>query len=179
MKKYTLIAAVTRNGVIGDRNMLPWHLPDEITFFKRTTEGSVVIMGSQTFRSIRCLPLPDRINIVATSDPRLFAPEADTHKNLHFVTSFDQAAALADRLADGRQVFVMGGRMVYSQALSSGRIGEIILSEIDLWADGDTFFPYEKVKHFSTLSVEDHQDATTGIKFQVRSLIPNKEGITS
>ena len=61
----SMIAAVARNGVIGAHNAIPWRLPSDFAFFKRTTMGKPLIMGRKTFKSIG-KPLPGRINIVVT-----------------------------------------------------------------------------------------------------------------
>jgi hypothetical protein len=70
-----LIVAVARNGVIGDRNHLPWHLPDDLKRFRRLTTGHAVIMGRKTWESIG-KPLPERQNIVVTRDANYRAPGA-------------------------------------------------------------------------------------------------------
>ena len=63
----SLIVAVSRNGVIGLDNQLPWHLPDDLRYFKSVTMGKPLIMGRKTHESIG-RPLPGRVNIVLTRD---------------------------------------------------------------------------------------------------------------
>ena len=74
----TLIAALARNGVIGNNNALPWHLPEDLKHFKELTTGHAVIMGRKTWESLpaRFRPLPGRQNIVVTRDPAYEAPGA-------------------------------------------------------------------------------------------------------
>ncbi|MFZ2501394.1 MAG: dihydrofolate reductase, partial [Nocardioides sp.] len=64
----TLIAAVADNGVIGDGDRIPWHLPEDFAHFKATTLGGVLIMGRATFDAIG-RPLPGRTTVVVTRDP--------------------------------------------------------------------------------------------------------------
>ena len=68
MTQVTLIAAVGRNGVIGADNDMPWHLPEDFAFFKRTTMGHAMVMGRKTFDSIG-RALPGRRTIVITRQP--------------------------------------------------------------------------------------------------------------
>ena len=70
--KLSLIVAVSRNGVIGVDNQLPWHLPEDLKYFKSVTMGKPLIMGRKTFDSIG-RPLPGRTNIVITRDPEWHA----------------------------------------------------------------------------------------------------------
>ncbi|MDC0641290.1 dihydrofolate reductase, partial [Porticoccaceae bacterium] len=66
--KISLIVAVSRNGVIGRDNQLPWHLPEDLKYFKSVTMGKPILMGRKTYDSIG-RPLPGRTNIVITRDP--------------------------------------------------------------------------------------------------------------
>ena len=63
--RIAMIWAMANNGVIGRQNKLPWHLPNDLKYFKRLTSGKTVIMGRKTYESIG-RPLPNRINIVIT-----------------------------------------------------------------------------------------------------------------
>jgi dihydrofolate reductase len=62
--KTIIIAAVAKNGVIGNGGDLPWHLPEDFAHFKETTRGFPVIMGRLTFESMNNRPLPKRVNII-------------------------------------------------------------------------------------------------------------------
>lgn len=124
-----LIAAVARNGAIGQGGSMPWHLPADLQRFKRTTLGAPIIMGRKTWDSIG-RPLPGRRNIVITRNPQWQAPGAETAESLR--------AALA--LAEGaEQVFVIGGAQIYAEALPLA--DRLLLTEIDADFEGDTFFP--------------------------------------
>lgn len=127
----TLIAAVAKNGVIGDSNALPWHLPEDLKHFKQLTSGHAVIMGRKTWESLplRFRPLPGRLNIVLTRDPSYAAEGATVVHSM--------ADALA--AAAGRTAFVIGGAELYAHALPLA--DKLELTEIARDFPGDAFFP--------------------------------------
>ncbi len=127
-----LIAAVARNGVIGDGSGLLWHIPEDMQFFRRTTAGHPVIMGRKTWDSLppRFRPLPGRRNIVLTRQPDWQAPGAEKVPSIE--------AELA-HTADCARVFVIGGAEVYAAALPLA--DELLLTQIDRDFAGDTRFP--------------------------------------
>ena len=63
----SLIVAMDENRVIGYNNKLPWDLPSELKYFRKTTKGKPVVMGRKTYESIG-RPMPDRLNIIVTRD---------------------------------------------------------------------------------------------------------------
>lgn len=127
----TLILARGRNGAIGLGNGLPWHLPEDLAHFKRTTMGAPLLMGRKTWDSIG-RPLPGRRMVVLSRQPLAPAPASD--QVIH-ETDLDQAIA---RHGEGRELFVIGGADLYRQTL--GRADRVILTEIDLAPEADTFF---------------------------------------
>lgn len=131
----SLIAAVARNGVIGRQNDIPWHLPTDLKFFKQTTEGHAVIMGSKTYESILGSlgkPLPHRRNIVISRNQQYPA-----HSGVEVVNSLKDALTLA---ADDDEIFIIGGGQIYSQALPYA--DRLYITEIKADIDnGEVFFP--------------------------------------
>ena len=125
-----LIAAVARNGVIGHRGGIPWHLPEDFAHFKATTLGHTLVMGRATYDSIG-RPLPGRTTIVLTRDPDWRADGVLVAHDL------DSALALAEDLPG--DVYVAGGSHVYAAALELAE--EQILTEVDQAPEGDTFYP--------------------------------------
>ncbi len=126
---------MTRNGVIGRDNDLPWHLPREMRHFMTTTRGHPVIMGRRTFESME-RPLPRRTNIVVTRRPGYRAPGA------RVAASLEAALAEAERQCreDGvDETFVIGGAEIYRLALDVAT--RLYVTEIDAELEGDTFFP--------------------------------------
>jgi dihydrofolate reductase len=126
--KLTLIVATDRNNGIGINNALPWRLPEDLAFFKRTTTGHPIIMGRKTFDSIG-RPLPNRRNIVITRNPDWH------HAGVEAVSSLQAAAAL---VGEG-EAFVIGGAQIYVEALALAR--RLIVTEIDAEFACDAFFP--------------------------------------
>lgn len=135
MARIILLAAVARNGVIGVRNELPWHLPEDLKRFKELTTGGTVVMGRKTFDSIIARlgkPLPHRHSVVLTRDASWTPPEGASQVSvLHFV---DEIPALPQEL-----VYVIGGAEIY--ALTMPMADELDITEVDLSVDGDAFFP--------------------------------------
>jgi dihydrofolate reductase len=130
--KVGLVYAQARNGVIGQGGSLPWHLPEDLAHFKRTTLGAPVIMGRKTWDSLppRFRPLPGRRNIVVTRDAQWQAAGAE------------RAASLEEALALGRDaetVWVTGGAEVFRLALPRAHVA--VVTEIDADFEGDTHAP--------------------------------------
>jgi dihydrofolate reductase len=123
----TLIVATERHNGIGVNNALPWRLPEDLAFFKRTTTGHPILMGRKTFESIG-RPLPNRRNIVITRNPDW------QHESVDTASSLQQAAELA---GDG-EVFVIGGAQIYADALPQA--SRLIVTEIDADFACDAFF---------------------------------------
>jgi dihydrofolate reductase len=135
MKSISLVAAVARNGAIGLRGVLPWHLPDDLRHFKRITLGKPIIMGRKTFQSIG-KPLDGRDNIVISRQSD-FAPEG-----VSVTHSFVEALALAERFAaarDGADIAIIGGGKVYRAALP--RADRVEMTIVHAEIEGDTTFP--------------------------------------
>ena len=130
--KLSLIAAVARNGVIGNGNRLPWYLPEDLAHFRRVTAGCTVIMGRRTWDSLpeRFRPLPGRRNIVVTQQPGWAEPGAEV------AASPDAALAL---LGGDEKAFVIGGVALYAALMP--QVDELLLTEIASDFAGDTRLP--------------------------------------
>lgn len=127
-----LIFARAANGVIGKDNKLPWHLPEDLAHFKRTTLGSPVIMGRKTWDSLppRFRPLPGRTNIVITRDTQWAADGA--------VRANDLASAMA-ATGDAPTAWVIGGAQIYALALPQADV--VVVTEIARDFEGDAYAP--------------------------------------
>jgi dihydrofolate reductase len=131
----SLIVAVSRNGVIGVDNQLPWHLPDDLRYFKSVTMGKPLIMGRKTHESIG-RPLPGRANIVLTRDRQW------TADGVVVVNDLDAAIAAAKRACDASnvdEVMIIGGEQIYKMTLDTAH--RLYLTEVDADVEGDAFFP--------------------------------------
>jgi dihydrofolate reductase len=129
MTQVTLIAAVGRNRVIGADNDMPWHLPEDFAFFKRTTMGHPMVMGRKTFDSIGRV-LPGRRTIVVTRQQDWSHPDVETAHSL------TEALALA---GPATEVFVCGGGQVYAEAMPYAQ--RLLITEVDQSPEGDVTFP--------------------------------------
>ena len=130
--RLNLIYARAANGVIGKDNQLPWHLPEDLAHFKRTTLGCPVIMGRKTWDSLppKFRPLPGRLNIVVSRDPAFAAEGAAVAHSL------EAARALCPA---GSDAWVIGGAQIYAQALPLAHT--VVVTEIARDFDGDAFAP--------------------------------------
>ena len=147
--RVTLILARARNGVIGAKGGLPWHLPEDLAFFKRTTMGHPIVMGRRTWESIG-RPLPGRRSIVVTRDRQFAAAGAEVAHSL------DEAI---QRCAGTHEIFVIGGAHLYMEAL--GRADRLLLTEIDADFEGDTFLPAAVAEDWAESSRVHHPPSAT------------------
>ena len=143
-QRLSLIVAVAHNGVIGRDNDLPWHLPADLQFFKRTTSGHTIILGRKNYESIG-RPLPNRTNIVITRDKNYKA------EGCLVAHSLDEAISLA---GNDNEIFIIGGAQVYAQALD--RVERMYITEVDTEAEGDVLFPEFDKAQWRECSRESH-----------------------
>jgi len=134
--KVALIVAIDSARGIGKNNDLMWHLPNDMKFFKETTQNQIVVMGRKNYDSIpeKYRPLPNRLNVVLTRNADFQAPDCEVFTSLeacfeHFKDEME------------RTVFIIGGGEIYKMALESGRIEEMYITYIDKVYGADTFFP--------------------------------------
>ncbi len=128
----TIIAAISKNNVLGKENKLLWHLPKDFKFFKETTFGHPIIMGRKTFESLPKV-LPGRTNIVITGD-RNYVKEGA-------VVTHSIEDAIKVGLSENKNVFICGGGQIYKESLEKNLVDKILLTEIDIELEGDSFFP--------------------------------------
>lgn len=130
------IAAVSENGIIGHDSDLPWHLPNDMQFFKRTTLGHHVITGRKNYETIpvKYRPLKNRINIVVTRNKNYTAEGAIVAHSL------DAAIKLAHKAGE-EEVFIIGGGQIYKEALENELVNRLYITEVHAQVEGDTRFP--------------------------------------
>lgn len=124
--RLTAVVAMGPDRVIGKDGGLPWHLPEDLKFFKRTTSGHPVVMGRKTFESIG-RPLPKRRNIVLTRDREWMAEGVET---IHAPEELESLPGLEGR------VFVIGGAEVYKAF--AGLLEDWLVSHVFGEYEGDT-----------------------------------------
>ncbi|WKN46949.1 dihydrofolate reductase [Nocardioides sp. Arc9.136] len=145
-KRVVLVAAVARNGVIGDGPDIPWKVPGEQRLFKELTLGHVLLMGRTTYESIG-RPLPGRTTVVLTRDPAWSA------EGVLVAHGVEEALELAATLPG--DVMVAGGGEVYAALLPHA--DELVLSEIDLEPRGDAHFPAYDAAEWPETAREHHE----------------------
>lgn len=154
MSKPRLVAvvAMTSDRIIGRHGTLPWHLPEDLAFFKKTTSGHPIVMGRKTYDSIG-RPLPKRRNIVLTRDRSWSAPGVEV---IHEPADLFQLSDLGD------PVHIIGGSEVYAAFLD--HTDELLVSHVFEPYEGDTRFPefesrfprVEVVETYPTFEVRRH-----------------------
>lgn len=138
----SMIVAHADNRVIGKDNDMPWHLPADLAYFKKTTLGKPIIMGRKTYESIG-RPLPGRKNIVISRDKNYSAEGIET------VTSVEEALALVSEV---EEVMVIGGGAIYQHCLPAAQ--RLYITHIDADIDGDTYFPDYDLKEWQLAASE-------------------------
>lgn len=154
-----LVVARARNHVIGRDGGLPWHLPNDLRFFKRVTMGSPIVMGRRTHLSIG-RPLPGRRNLVITSQPHVVCEGCEPVGSL-------EAAVAACREAGS--IYVVGGASLYRVALPMATW--LYLTEVEAEVAGDTFLDPIDESGFDEVERETHPaDDTHALPYTFRIL---------
>lgn len=133
--RIAMIAGVAENGVIGSEQTIPWRIPSDMAFFKRTTMGKPIIMGRKQYETVR-RPLPGRANIVLTRQAGYAA------EGIAVFADVDAALAHARQIADADgvdEIMIIGGGNLYAQLME--RADRLYISHIDLSPPGEVYFP--------------------------------------
>lgn len=152
MTRFTIIVAIDAQRGIGIHNALPWRLPEDMAFFKRTTTGHPIVMGRKTFESIG-RALPNRRNIVITRNAGW------QHDGVERAVSLDAAAAL---IGD-EEAFIIGGGQIYADAI--GHADRLLVTEIDKSFGCDAFFPAIDLQQWKEISREPHHSTQNEFDF--------------
>lgn len=135
--RIAMIAAVARNGVIGADQSIPWRIPSDFAWFKRTTMGKPLVMGRKQFETFK-KPLPGRPHIVVTRQHDYQPDDAEVLVR----NNLPEAIAAGRRLAEASQldeVMIIGGGDIYAQALPMA--DRLYITHVDLEPEGDVYFP--------------------------------------
>lgn len=150
-----LIAAMSENGVIGNTNALPWHLPEELKYFREKTRGKPVIMGRKTFESMGSKPLPNRLNIILTHAKNFLA------SNCIVVHSTKEALKVAKEAGEDEEIMVIGGAKIYEAFLPVA--SRLYLTIVHQNYVGDTYFPKFDLHQWKMISEEKREGFTLKI----------------
>ena len=147
---FSLIAAVADNNCIGVNNKIPWNIPEDFQYFKKTTIGKTCLMGQATFESIMGYlgkPLPGRQTVILSRDPNFVPPEG--------VRVYNDLDKVFLELKN-EDVFVCGGASIYKQTIN--RVDKLYITEVHQNPDGDVFFPEVDKNIWVETWREDHKD---------------------
>lgn len=132
--RIVLVAAMAKDRTIAKDGKIPWRYPEDLRFFKETTQGTVLVMGRKTYDSIG-RALPGRVNVVVTRDPEALRARAP---GVEAAASFP--AAIQAAIGRGAAIVsVIGGGEIYREALPVA--DEVVLTEVPEEGGGDVFFP--------------------------------------
>lgn len=141
----SMIVAMGENRMIGKDNKMPWHLPDDLKYFKAKTLNKPVIMGRKTFESIGSKPLPNRPNFIISRNDKFQAEGARV---------FNSVESVLAQLKDYPEVMIMGGAQIYAQWID--RVDQLYITEVKASPEGDAFFPVIDHQAWSEMSREPH-----------------------
>lgn len=147
---FSLIAAVAKNNCIGVKNKIPWNIPEDFQYFRKTTLGKTCVMGQATYESIIGYlgkPLPGRQTVVVSLDPNYKVPEG--------VRLFTSLEDVFTKLKD-EDVFICGGASIYRQTID--RVDTLYITWVNQEPDGDVFFPKIDPQNWREVWREDHTE---------------------
>ncbi len=148
-----MIVAISNNNIIGCDNSLPWHIREDLQYFKNITSGHAIIMGRKTYESIG-KPLPNRTNIVLTNSTDLKI------NGVKVVYSLKDALELAKTLDT---VFIIGGGEIYRLFMPYAR--KLYITLVDITIEGDTYFPNFNTD-FKCISTTEKTDVTSNLNYK-------------
>lgn len=153
MIELNAILAMNHNGVIGRNNQLPWYIPEDLHYFKKTTQNHIVVMGRKTFDSLPNGPLPNRINVVLTNRPNKYRQLENMFLNQLYFITFENLENTLQKLQknEQHQVFVIGGSQIYEKFYP-------LYTRIYLTIVDDTYsYPTDIYNSFNEESMKNHE----------------------
>lgn len=153
MTSLSIIVAVSKNGVIGVDNTLPWHLPEDLKRFKSLTMGHHIIMGRKTFESLGRL-LPGRTSVVVSRNKHYQVEGAIV------VASLEEAIQYCK---EDDEAFLIGGAQMYQVGIDYA--DKLYITEVDIDVDGDAFMPEIDLIKWALIE-EHHHVSTSGLSYR-------------
>jgi len=138
------IVAASENNIIGRKGELPWHLPNDFRYFKNKTWSMPVIMGRNTFESLK-KDLPGRVNIVVTK-------KNDWHPQNVFVAHGINEAIEKAKECGAKEIFIIGGGEIFKQTMEN--VNRIYLTRVHTTVEGDTFYPELDTSRWEKISAQ-------------------------
>ena len=140
------IVAVSKNNVIGLKNKLPWHIPEDLKYFYNTTKNKVLIMGRKTFQSMG-KALPNRFNVVLTKNTDFRKKEIVVFPSFEEALEHCRQSAILEKY--GREIFITGGGEIYKQTLPL--VDRLYVTRIHKEYEGDAFYPEIPMNQFKEI----------------------------
>ena len=147
------IVAVSQNNVIGLKNKLPWHIPEDLKYFYSTTKNKALIMGRKTFQSLG-KSLPNRLNVVLTKNKGFKADGAVVFASFDEALKYCQKDKILEKY--GKEIFITGGGEIYKQSLPL--MDRLYITRINKEYEGDAFYPEIPRNQFKELSRIDRSE---------------------
>jgi dihydrofolate reductase len=153
------IVAAAKNGVIGVDGKLPWHIPEDMKWFRERTKGRALIMGRKTFDAVEH-PLPNRLNVIVTRQkdyapgPDKYDPTAPTLVTSSIESAIEECRKVADKYMN--EIFIIGGGEIYHQSVKY--VDTIYLTRIHRDVEGDATYPDPDPAQFKLSKKIDYTD---------------------
>ena len=158
----SMIVAMDKNRAIGKSNTLPWHVPEDLSFFRKVTRDKVVVMGEKTYQSIG-RPLSNRRNIVVSRNKDLKIEGVDIFNSVNEVI----------HLSKLKEIFIIGGGQIYKHFLPY--TDNLYITQLDLeLKEADTFFPPYEECFNCIIRGEENYSETQGINYRFTLWKKNK-----
>ena len=145
---FIALAAIDPNGVMGCKGKLPWHVPDDLAFFRKTTVPHTMVMGYDTYSSMPRRAFELRKSFVFTKKRRPVDPELAI------------SIASIDELAEANPCYVIGGRKVFDLFFEKQRIDEALITHMHDCYEGDVFFDLKAIKNWPSIVILEHEQFT-------------------
>lgn len=164
-------------GVIGIDNKMPWHIPEELKYFKKITENSIIIMGKNTYVSIGT-PLSKRTNIIVSSQS-----ESLCSSNVYIRNTLDEALDLAYYLGlkEQKNIFIIGGASIYEQTIPYITKAYITVLDVSYFnkikldeSKNFVYYPYEKLIDSNFVLTESKSLKSTNYFYRISTNILEK-----
>lgn len=166
------IVAVNRKNIIGNENTIPWYVPEDLQYFRKTTQNHIVIMGRKTYESFPNGPLPKRLNIVLTRNPDKMKHLESKYTNKQLlITTPEEFLTMWKRERNknlNKKWFIIGGQQIYDYFFPYYE--KLYVTFIMNNANGDTSSPFtvEKLKehNFNIVERGTVQKSKSDVQFQ-------------
>ncbi len=154
VKRFYAIAACDPKGVLGKSGRLPWHYPEDLQHFAKTTCNHIIVMGFRSYLTFPKKYCKERLVIVFSRQHQM---EFQKKSNVIIVNSLQDFLSLKC-LSEGKDVYISGGAQIYTLFLQSNLIKELVLTELKQSYEGDVFLPLSLIRDWPRKKVQENKD---------------------